>query len=156
MGFGREDKDFARNRVLIDALDAEVDRRRGFVAQRTDALTTKASILIASASLVTALQSAKTDSGWIGFAIGLSALAAVLGIAALMPRVGNELDLIATERNLWGDADVRAIRNLTSAKREVLQQDEHALFWRAIVVTSGFACLAAALVIAGLVFLNAN
>ncbi|MBT1680984.1 hypothetical protein [Curtobacterium aurantiacum] len=154
MGSSHDRKAVARRRVLVEALDREVDLRRTFVAARAESLTTKGSILAASASLVTALQSIGSDSPWLGFAIASSALAAVLGLVVLLPRVGAELDLEATEANLWGESDVEALRGLTLAKKKVLEKDERALWWRAILIALGFTALALSLISTALVLLQ--
>lgn len=145
-------KELSRNRVLVEALASEVDLRRTFVADRHAGMTTKASILVASASLMTALQSAGVHSGLIGWAIALSAAAAVFGVAALVPRVGREPSLDSMEANFWNDGDVAAIRGMTVDKKLALKRDEQALFWRAGFVLLGFASLAASLVIAATAF----
>ncbi|MCS6588211.1 hypothetical protein [Curtobacterium flaccumfaciens] len=145
-------KELNRNRLLVEALAREVDLRRTFVAERHTAMTTKASILVASASLMTALQSAGLHGDLIGWAIGLSAAAAVFGVGVLVPRIGQEPGLVSMEDNFWDDGEVAAIRNMTADKNRVLEQDERALFWRAGVVMLGFASLAASLAIAAIAF----
>jgi hypothetical protein len=154
VGSAREGREVSRRRTLVEALDREVDLRRTFVAARSEALTTKASILVASASLVTALQDLDVRSTWIGVAIAASALAAVLGIVVLLPRVGEEVNIADTEENLWNEREVEAIRGLMIAKRAILEKDQKALWWRAAVIAAGFAALALSLVIAALVFLQ--
>lgn len=154
VGSSREGREVSRRRTLVEALDREVDLRRTFVAARSEALTTKASILVASASLVTALQDADVHSTWIGAAIAASALAAVLGIVVLIPRIGEEISIADTEENLWNERGVEAIRGLMIAKRAILEKDQRALWWRAAVIAAGFAALALSLVIAALVFLQ--
>jgi hypothetical protein len=152
MGKRRSRNTLDRRRVLIEALAGEVDLRRTFVADRDTAMTTKASILVASASLMTALQSAEVHGGRIGWAIALSAAAAVFGVVALIPRIGREGGLVSIEKDLWNEGDMAAIRAMTSRKNEILEQDERALFWRAGGVLLGFASLAASLVIAAIAF----
>jgi len=147
-------KAVARRRVLIEALDREVDLRRTFVAAKAESMTTKASILVASASLVTALQSIGGHSPWVGVAIALAAVAAVLGIVVLLPRIGAELDLAATEENLWHETDMEAVRGLTLAKKGLLEKDERALWWRAILIAVGFTALALSLIAAALILLH--
>jgi hypothetical protein len=151
VGTRRSDKDVASHRYLVEAIDREVDLRRGFVASRTLGLTTKASILVASASLITALQASKIHSPWLDVAMALSAVAAILGVIVLLPRVGREVPIMDTETNLWDQTDVKALRGLTLAKVEILDHDEHALFWRAVVLAVGFGALGLSLVVAVLV-----
>jgi hypothetical protein len=81
----------------------------------------------------------------------LSAVAAILGVLVLVPRVGREMSILETEKNLWDQSDVEAIRGLTLAKTEILEQDERALFWRGRVVAAGFAALGLSLIVEGLI-----
>lgn len=131
-------------RVLIIALDAEVDRQRDSAGQRANAISNRASTLVASAGIIASLQASEIWNIWFILGIFCSAAAGVLGVLVLVPRLGGELDVAQAERDNWNDRDTEAIRNLTNAKLSVLRSDEKALKKRRKLLLWGFALLAAA------------
>jgi hypothetical protein len=132
-------------RVLIDALHDEVDRQRGFVAQRSSAMANRASALVASAGIITGLQASTTLSVPFLFSIFCAGAAVILGVLVLIPRFGGELGIEQTETDYWNDRDTEAIRNLTKAKLGILRADELALKRRRKLILAGFIFLAASI-----------
>lgn len=132
-------------RVLVDALHEEVDRQRSSVAQRSGAMANRASALVASAGIITGLQSTSTLSLPFFLSILSAATAVILGVLVLLPRLGGELGIEQAETDYWNDRDTEAIRNLTKAKLDVLRADERALKRSRKLLLAGFISLAASI-----------
>lgn len=128
--------------TLILALDAEVDRQRTSVGHRSRAISNRASTLVASAGIITSLQSSSSFSIWFMLSICCGLIAAVVGVLVLIPRLGGELDIGQAENDFWNDRDTEAIRNLAQAKLAVLRTDEQALKSRRKLLLWGFILLA--------------
>lgn len=133
--------------VLFERLDQEVDHQRADAARRSDALATRASVLVASASLLTTLQAGAGDFGF-SLTILLTVLAAAAGVGVLFMRSGEQLDIALTEQNLWSKAEGEARRELLYQKLYILRADEKLLRRRASILNTGFALLTASLVAA--------
>lgn len=142
-------QDFRRNKELLTALHRETDYQRADVAARTGKISTKASILIASASISSALQY-DAQGFWFLAAVWLSVVAAVLGALVLLPRVGSHLAVEAYEQELWGEEPSEVHRDLMYQKLRILRQDEKALLWRRKILLVGYAALAVSLLSAAI------
>lgn len=140
-----------QRRHLLELLAADAERQIGANAGTHSELGTRASILIASASLAAGLQLAQgAQAGWYLVALIASGLAAVLGVVVILPRSGWEVDLEDLETKSWHEAEVESTRRMLWTRIEVLRRDKRSLAWRAVVLTIGFSALAIALVCAGL------
>jgi hypothetical protein len=139
---------------LIASLADEIDRQLESVGARSRGMATRASILIASASIMTGLQIPEEDRPW-QFAASLiaGAIAAIAGVLALLPRGGPEVSIELAEQTFWNLSRTQAQRNLTYWKLDTLKDQEKALKWRARLIVAGFAALAVALIFAALALL---
>lgn len=133
--------DIGDRKVLVLALDSEVDRQRASVSHRATSITNRASILIGSAGIFTAFQAPESGSIWFMASIVVSGAAAIIGVLALLPRLGGELDIRQMEWDYWNNRDTEAIRNLTAAKLSILRVDEEALKRKRSLLLVGFAAL---------------
>lgn len=145
----RDRRDLRRNEALLAALDKETDAQRADVASRAGMMSTRASILIAAASLSTALQAGQ-QGPWFLAAIWLSVASAILGAVVLLPTVGDQLNIKQNENDLWGQDPAQFTRDLMHQKRDLLQGDETTLFWRRRVLLAGYSALALSLAAAAI------
>jgi len=143
-------RDVERNRIFIAALSTEVDQQRASHLARNSSLTTRASILVASASILTGLQIRDDLSSWFYITVFMSAAAAALGVIVLLPRMGDEVSIASTETEYWGQPETVAIRNFMHHKLSILKKDEKSLRWRRLVLLLGFTLLALAILTAAL------
>ncbi|NOJ58977.1 hypothetical protein [Arthrobacter sp. 260] len=142
-------RDTRRNKELLSALHQETDLQREDVSLRTGMMSTRASILVAAASLSTALQSGQQGLFFVA-AIWLSVLAAILGAVVLLPRLGDQLSIQGNETDLWDSDEVELNRDLMHQKLSILRQDEKSLLWRRQVLLSGYTVLALSLAAAAI------
>ncbi|MDJ0348922.1 hypothetical protein [Cryobacterium sp. PH29-G1] len=149
-GFGGKQNAVVERKILIAALDREVDLQRASVEVRAAGLMTRASILVAAASILTGVQSLDQMSAWFLWSTIASAAAAILGVLVLLPRLGAEVDIDSAESDYWNELDTVALHGFMKDKLRVLKEDEHALIWRRWVLLVGFACLAISLLLAAL------
>lgn len=133
-----------RNKELLAALHQETDHQRADVSSRAGMMSTRASILIAAASLSTALQSGQ-QGPWFLAAVWLSVVSAILGAVVLLPRLGSQLGVEQNEKNLWDQNPTEFIRDLMHQKLRILRRDEKAMLWRRYVLLAGYTALALSL-----------
>jgi hypothetical protein len=131
--------------LILELLDHEVDRQRADVASRGAMVATRATVLIASASIITSLQSDPGGPAFIATVI-LTATAAMTGVVVLVMRSGDELSIVELEKALWPMATNEARRDLVYQKLYALRGDEKRLRRRARTLNVGFALLAASLI----------
>jgi hypothetical protein len=141
--------DLRRNKALIAALHQETDAQRADVASRAGMMSTRASILIAAASLSTALQVGQ-QGPWFVAAVWLSVTSAILGALVLLPRLGDQLNIKQNEDDLWGQDPAEFSRDLMHQKLTLLRGDEKALYWRRYVLLAGYTALALSLAAAAI------
>lgn len=130
--------------MLLAALHQETDLQRADVSSRTGMMSTRASILIAAASLSTALQVGQ-QGPWFLAAVWLSAASAISGAVVLLPRLGDQFAIEENEKHLWDQDPLELNRDLMHQKLHVLREDEKALFWRRYVLLAGYTALALSL-----------
>ncbi|WP_146070884.1 hypothetical protein [Arthrobacter sp. B1805] len=145
----KDRRDLRRNKALIAAIHQETDAQRADVASRTGTMHTRASILIAAASLSTALQVGQQGPWFVG-AVWLSVTSAILGALVLLPGLGDQLNIEQNEKDLWGQEPTEFSRDLMHQKWDLLREDEKALFWRRNVLLTGYAALALSLAAAAI------
>ena len=112
-------------------------------------MLSRASILIAAASLSTALQVGQ-QGPWFLAAVWLSVTSALLGALVLLPRMGDQLNIKKNEDDLWGLDPVAFSRDLMHQKWDLIREDEKALRWRRYVLLGGYAALALSLAAAAI------
>lgn len=105
----------------------------------------RASVLVASAGILTGLQTSGSWSLLFAISVSFSAIAAVLGVLVLVPRLGGEVNIDQAEKDYWNNLDAEAIRNLTKYKLDILRVDESALKKRRTLLLLGFGALAASI-----------
>lgn len=137
---------------LIDTLAGEVDRQLESVGARSRSMSTRASLLVGAASIVTGLQLLPTSGLPWQYVVSVVAgvVAAVLGVIALVPRAAPEVPILTAERTFWNYSPTRAQWTLTHWKLLTLREQEKALKWRARIVVAGFAALTTAIIFAAL------
>lgn len=79
----------------------EMLRRTEDASRRSESMSSRAGILIASAALTAALQEGREADGWLVAAIVLSLVAAGLGVAAIFPRKMNFPDVMTARTELY-------------------------------------------------------
>lgn len=137
-----DERNVGARRHLIELLLDDSERQLVANSATSSALGTRASILVASASIATGLQLARTDdAGWYLVALIAAALAALSGISVLLPRRGREVVLDDLEGLAWNETDSIASRRLLYSRLDILKKDKTALRWRAIVLQVGFGIL---------------
>ncbi len=119
-------------------------------------MSTRASILVGAASIVTGLQlpEASASSAWFLLAIAAAVLAVVLGVIVLLPGRGKEVQVLEAETEFWNSTDSRAIWTLSHWKLDALKAQEKRLKNRAVVLVVGFAALGASLSLSFVYLLN--
>lgn len=137
--------------ALIDDLLLDVDRQLASAEGRTRDLHSRASVLIATASILVGISAidARIDV-WFIAACTFAVVAAICGIVVLIPRYGEEVPLRDFENQHWDESHIVARHALYRKKIDILAEIDSALVWRAWVVSAGFACLILCLVAAAL------
>lgn len=129
-------------------VEAEVERERDRQDRRSDALDSKAGILLGFAGAVTALAAAQPGA-WADVAVTLSALAAVLAVLAFLPRSFAKIEVVALRRRYLASDERFTRHHLLDTKISAGAQVNTLLDQKATLVTlSAFALLAAAVVTA--------
>jgi len=135
---------------LVAILSDEVDRQLQSVGARASSMSTRASLLVGAAGIMTGLQVAPDgDRPWQYIASLVAAgLAALVGVIALIPRGAPEVPILAAERTFWNYTASESRWTLAHWKLDTLRDQERALKWRALVVVAGFASLTIAIIFA--------
>jgi hypothetical protein len=150
-----DERNVGARRHLIEMLLSDSERQLVANSTTSSALGTRAAILVASASIATGLQLAKSDdAGWYLLALIATGLAALSGITVLLPRRSREVVLVDLEELSWNETDSVASRRLLYSRLDILRRDKTALRWRAIVLLVGFAILFAGIACACLQLAN--
>lgn len=139
-------RELRRNKELLATLHKETDYQRADFSLRAGAMATRGSILIAAASISSALQYGQ-QGFWFLAAVWLSVISAALGAVVLLPRLGSHLGIEENEGDLWGQNPTQAKRDLMYQKLRILRQDEKALLWRRRVLLAGYSALALSLAV---------
>lgn len=139
-GRGRIDK-MRRQRALIAALSADVDRQLSSAETAAAAQSTRATILIGAAGLTSGFQ----VSGFSFWPALLAAIAALFGVVLLTMRMASEVPILEAEETFWADPPDVALRNLMHWKHDVLAERESSLKSRRWVLLIGFALLASSI-----------
>ena len=139
--FDAEAAEIGERRELIVALSADVDRQLVSVTDRSTAQGTRAAILVASASIATALPAGNVPDPLYVLALSCAAASALCGVVVILPRVGYEVPVRDVEKDAWNLSATMALRRLMYEKLVVLEHDESALKWRRRVLLGGFSLL---------------
>jgi hypothetical protein len=137
------------NRASLDTMNSELDRQQSGYSGRSNAMNSRAALLVASASIATGLQVADVDP-WAILAALAAATGAILGLIGLWPRSGPELDIADLENATCAMTDDETLRYAIYARLYILRADEAMLVKRAQTVKIGFGFLAAAAALAAL------
>ena len=143
--FDADAQEVGDRRELIMALSSDVDRQLGSVSDRTTSQGTRAAILVASASISTALPAGNLPDPLYVAALACAAASALCGVIVILPRVGHEVPIHDVEVDAWNLSPTMALRRVMYEKVAVLTHDEKAMKWRRFVLLGGFALLALAL-----------
>lgn len=142
-----ERRELRERRGLIDNLSAEVDRQRASHAGRTNAMTTRLSILVAAASVTGGLQlGVDKPTAWYVVGVFLAGAAALLGAAGLWPVSGTENGIEELQNELWNKSPDEAAYILMHRKLEILRDEEKVLTIRAWLSRFGFGALAMSII----------
>lgn len=121
----------------LDVLDIELDRQRERFGRKESTKNTRALLLVGASTVVAGAGGA--PSTLIDFAIGgLVLIAAALGILAIRPSKGGEVDLVKLEEAIRGSSRYRAELTLYRNKLKVHRADIEYLTRRSTLVTGGF------------------
>lgn len=134
---------------LLSLLLADSERQLVALAGTFSAISTRAAILIASASIVTGIQVLPVDdAAWYLLALIAAAFSALTGVVVIVPRIGKQVAIRRLEAEGWNDGDAEASRRVLYSRLAVIESDNVAVWWRGIVVTAGFISLFAAVLFA--------
>jgi hypothetical protein len=134
------ERNVGNRRALIERLLVDSERQLSANSATASSLATRASILIASASITIGLQLTRpAHAGWYVLALSCSAIAALCGAVVALARRSREVDLVDLESKAWNETDTIAARRLLYSRIAILRVDRRSLFWRAIVLVVGFA-----------------
>lgn len=143
------EEDLTQMAGRISQLSAEIDRHRESYSRRSTSMLNRAAMLIGAASISASLTGA---SGFIGLMVAaylLLLFAAGLGILALRPRSGGDVNVgsLRDDIHLFGDHQLALA--LLDQKLKHHDEDEKALNRTARIVKWGFISLAAAIALIG-------
>ncbi len=130
-----------RQRELVLALSADVDRQLASTEAASAAMSTRAAILIAAAGLTSGVQLSVESA----LPAVFTALSAIVGVLLLVMRTAPEVPIAEAEAQFWTDDPVVSVRNLMHWKLDVLEERERSLFLRRWVLILGFTLLAASI-----------
>lgn len=130
-----------RQRELILALNADVDRQLSSAETASAAMSTRAAVLVAAAGLTSGVQL----SAEAALPALFTALSAIAGVILLLMRTAPEVPIHDAEAQFWTDGPVTSIRNLMHWKLDVLKERERSLFRRRVILILGFALLVASI-----------
>lgn len=141
---------------LIRILADETDRQLESVGARARSISTRGSLLVGAASIMTGLQLAPgADRPWPYIASVIAgAVAAILGVVALIPRSAPEVPILGAEEAFWNYSGSQSRWTLTHWKLATLREQERALRLRALLVVVGFAALTVAIIFAAFALMS--
>ena len=142
---GEVETAIASSREQLGLLHREIDFQRQSFTTRYTNLSSRAVVLIGSASVTSALHITQKPTAAETVAVGAAMLAALLGILTLIPRSGREVNVTAMRDDLFTVSPGMTEMNLLNAKIRVLGEDEKALKLRSVAQIVGYLLLAAAI-----------
>lgn len=146
----REDRELNSRLWITRELLAEVDRQRESAGNRTAAMITRLSILMAAASVAGGAALTQKHPGlFLVAAALLAASAAVAGAVALLPRRVGENGVEEMQREMWNVDEPRALHVYLARKVETLRDEERLLDFRASWSRVGFVLLTLSLIAIG-------
>ncbi|WP_108252792.1 hypothetical protein [Planctomonas deserti] len=119
-------------------LNEEVDQQRLSYSTRQSGAHARATVLVGSATVASGLQGSGEVTDWDGLVLSTIVIAALLGLRALWPRTGEEVDV----RNLFTEGAASNVdafeRKLLEDKIRVLYSEERALMYTSRLMSVGF------------------
>lgn len=129
----------------LAALGAEVDRQRQGFTSRQSALNSRAALLIGSATIASGVQVSAGLESWRLLAVAATLMAALLGVIALWPRGGDEVDVAFFRNTMYTRLARETDLRLLNAKVLAHGKDEKSLRTRQAVLRIGFVALLVAI-----------
>lgn len=74
----------------LELVHKEVDRQRAAIAARRNAFHTRAAVLVTAAGILATIQTTNLVNGWQFISVGLSVVAAAVGLWTMWPSTGDE------------------------------------------------------------------
>lgn len=129
--------------LRLEIIDRELDRQLAAHAKTSDAIATRAALVVSTAIVFVSLsRDAQESSCAHVFALILSAVGMVVGVwALLLNRSGEEIDLEGAVEKLKDTSSTVALRSMIDAKIETLEQDRRWVEHRELLMRIGFLCL---------------
>lgn len=138
----REDRELQQRLWITRELLAEVDRQRGSASERTTAMITRLSILMAAASVAGGAALTQKNPGVaLILAAVLAAMSAIAGAVALLPRRVGDNGIGEMQREMWNQSEPRGLHVFLARKVETLRDEERLLDFRALWLRIGYALL---------------
>lgn len=122
----------------------EVNRQRESQSTRISAMTSRATILVGFASLLSGVQVASTAPTIFSIGLLLAFLATIFGVVAIFPNAKKDINLIQGRKDWYRMGEHQVVLDMINMKIEFFRLNERALRWRSIVLRIGFSLLAAA------------
>ena len=120
----------------------ELNRQRDSLSRRAEAINGRATVLIGSAAITGGVQASGVGNGWLILAVAATATAAIFGILATLPRMGDELNPKMVRTKLYYLEPEKAELFLIDHKNDVHAEDEDRLKRRARYLKIGYVALA--------------
>lgn len=131
----------ARPKQVAFALD-ELRRRVEEIGKRSESLSSRAGVLVASAALVAALQDGRNENAAILGAVALALVAAAFGVAAIFPGRTIYPTIEETRAEIWRRVDVPDSQWWLVNQLSVQYESAHrSLERRGILLRGGFVSL---------------
>ena len=129
--------------LRLEIIDRELDRQLAAHAKTSDAIATRAALVVSTAIVFVSLSRDTQEGSCVHtFALILSAVGIILGVwALLLNRSGEEADLEESVKELENASSTVALRSMIDSKIETLDQDRRWVENRELLMRIGFLCL---------------
>lgn len=134
----------------LTIIGEELDRQRTSLTARRSALSSRAALLIGAASIASGFHVAGQTNAWQVLAVAASLVSAMLGVVALWPRQGPDVNVDSFIDGLYRLGPHSTQLELINTKAVVHKQDEEALKGSGRVLRIGFVFLVLAVLFTGL------
>ncbi|WP_182142392.1 hypothetical protein [Schaalia sp. JY-X169] len=137
------EQDEQKLRVLLD----ETLRQRAMISERRSAMQSRAVVLVGSSAVIGSIQSTIALSPLVIVALILTVVAVILGVLALMPKSGPEVDVSALRNEGMKLSTVALLTVLIDQNLDSEEDEQGRLKKLAWLIKLGFIFLAASIVV---------